>query len=68
MSADVPPEPLVLAWMQWAVKYGLWEIISTIVIVVSALAGFKLLFWTKRHIPNLNFFLVPYANHCRIIP
>jgi hypothetical protein len=31
--------------------------ISTLVIVASAVTGFKLLFWTKRRIANLNFFV-----------
>jgi len=57
MSAEVPPEPLVFAWMQWAAQHGLWEMITAIFVVVSALIGFSILLWGKRRIRNLNFFI-----------
>ena len=55
MSAEVPPEAPVFAWMQWAAQHGVWDMISAVVIFLSALIGAKVLFWTKRRIPNLNF-------------
>src|SRR6266536_1920889 len=51
-------EPLVFQFMRWAADHGLWELISTIVIVVSAIIGASYLFWTKRRVRHLNFFVL----------
>jgi hypothetical protein len=57
MSAGDPTELPVLAWMRWAAEHGLWDMIGTIVLVASALIGFTVLFWAKRRVRNLNFFI-----------
>jgi hypothetical protein len=44
-------------WMLWAAQHGVWEMISTILLVGGALVGFNLLFWAKRRVRNLNFFV-----------
>jgi len=43
--------------MQWAHEHGIWEMINILVLVVSALIGFTVLFWAKRRVRNLNFFV-----------
>jgi hypothetical protein len=52
-----PPELAVFAWMLWADQHGVWGIVSTIVLLVSAAIGFTVLFWAKRRVRNLNFFV-----------
>lgn len=49
-------EHTAFEWMRWAAEHGLWEMISTIVLFVSAVTGFVVLFWTKKRVRNLNFF------------
>jgi len=43
-------------WMKWAADYALWDMSSTIILFVSAVIGFTVLFWAKRRVRNLNFF------------
>ena len=43
--------------MKWAHEHGIWEMINILVLVVSALIGFTVLFWAKRRVRNLNFFV-----------
>jgi len=58
MSADTNPSELpIVAWMKWAHEHGIWEMINILVLVVSALIGFTVLFWAKRRVRNLNFFV-----------
>ncbi len=47
----------IFAWMLWAAQHGVWDMISTIVLVGGAFVGFKVLFWAKRRGRNLNFFI-----------
>jgi len=54
---DKSPELWVFASMEWAHQHGVWEIINTLVLLVSALVGFSLLFWAKRRVRNLNFYV-----------
>jgi len=42
--------------MKWAADYALWDMSSTIILFVSAVIGFTVLFWAKRRVRNLNFF------------
>lgn len=49
-------EPFTIPWMQWADQHGLWDMTSTLVLLVSAVVGFTVLFWAKRRVRNLNFF------------
>jgi hypothetical protein len=58
MSASPEPAELsVLNWMVWADSHGLWDMIGTIVLVVSAAIGFSLVFWGRRRVRNLNFYV-----------
>jgi len=58
MNANThPPELAVFAWMIWAEQHGVWGILSTLVLLISALVGFRILFWAKRRVRNLNFFV-----------
>jgi hypothetical protein len=43
--------------MYWADQHGLWGLVSTLVLVVSAAVGFSVLFWGKGRVRNLNFFV-----------
>ena len=49
----------MLDWMQWADPRGFWDMLSTPVLVFSAVLGFAFLFWAKRRVRNLNFFIRP---------
>ena len=46
----------MLDWMKWAADYALWDLLSTLILFLSAVIGFTVLFWTKRRVRNLNFF------------
>lgn len=52
-------ELVILKWMKWADQHGLWDMLSTVVLFVSAATGFFLIFWGKRRIRNLNFYVHP---------
>jgi len=52
----------ILEWMRTANQYGLWEFISTLVLLVSSVLGFGIYFWAKRRVRNLNFFFRPVRN------
>lgn len=47
----------IFAWMLWAAQHGVWDIISTSVLVGGAFVALKVLFWAKRRVRNLNFFI-----------
>ena len=46
----------MLSWLKFAADYAIWDLLSTIIILASAVIGFSILFWTKRRVRNLNFF------------
>jgi len=49
-------ESPLFAMMRWAAEHGLWDMLSAIILLISAVAGFAVLFWIKRRVRNLNFF------------
>ena len=57
MSIDQLNELPILIWLRWAEEHGIWDLISTVVLFLSALIGFAVIFWSKRRVRNLNFFV-----------
>jgi hypothetical protein len=49
----------VESWLKYANELGIWDIISTVVVVGSLLIAFKIFFLPKKRVPHLNFFLIP---------
>lgn len=47
----------ILTWLKYAADYAIWDLLNTIIIFISAVLGFSVLFWTKRRVRNLNFFI-----------
>jgi hypothetical protein len=45
--------------MEWAIKHGIWEIVTAIAAVVGLSIGIKIVFWSRRRVRNLNFFTRP---------
>lgn len=51
-------ESPVFALLRWAAEHALWDMLSALVLLLSALAGFAILFWAKRRVRNLDFFTI----------
>jgi hypothetical protein len=49
----------ILAAMEWAVEHGIWEIITAIAAVIGLSIGIKIVFWPRRRVRGLNFFIKP---------
>jgi hypothetical protein len=47
----------IFALMEWAAKHGIWEMVTAIAAVSGLVVGFKVLFWAKRRVRGLNFFV-----------
>ena len=46
----------MIAWLKWAADYAIWDLLNTIIIFISAVLGFSVIFWTRKRVRNLNFF------------
>jgi hypothetical protein len=46
----------IFDWMQWAQMHGIWNIITVVIGLGSAILGFKIALGARRRVPNLNFF------------
>ena len=44
-------------FLLWANARGVWQIANLLVVFLSAIIGFGLIFWSKRRVKHLNFFL-----------
>jgi hypothetical protein len=44
-------------WMRWAHEHALWEMISVLLLVFGGALTWVFLFWPKRRVRNLNFFI-----------
>ena len=58
----------MLEWLRTANEYGIWGLISTVVLLASSVLGFSIYFWAKRRVRNLNFFFTPRRNEIRGYP
>lgn len=47
----------MLTWLKWAADYAIWDLLNMIIIFISAVLGFSVLFWAKKRVRNLNFFI-----------
>jgi hypothetical protein len=46
-----------LLWMRWAHEHALWEMISVLLVIFGGALTWVFLFWPKRRVRNLNFFI-----------
>ena len=49
-------ETFSIPWMKWADQPGVWDLTSTVVLVLPAIMGFGIYLWARRRVRNLNFF------------